>query len=61
MADDGSPGQDDRRPRRCPRCDRGCDDLLRVRINYKLARMCPGCVGDRRMKGDLVDVLELLD
>lgn len=51
------PGPGDRLPRYCTRCARGCDDLLRVRINYKVARVCPGCAADRRLKGDRVEVL----
>lgn len=41
---------------RCPRCDRLVDDVWPVRRNDKLERMCPGCVAECRLRGDLVEV-----
>lgn len=44
----------------CSWCSRACDDLLLVRLNGKENRLCPGCVADRRTKGDDVVVRGVL-
>lgn len=44
----------DETERPCPRCGHVVDDVWPVTRNGKIESMCPGCVGECRVRGDEV-------
>lgn len=57
MIDEGGPVFPPARGR-CQRCGKGADDLWIVRLDGKIALLCPACFADRRIQGRDIRIMK---